>query len=97
MPDPIALTTRALTMNNDGKAGEYAASVKFSSGAWCLAIECGWGAWGTWSLKALTEKGISEETYIDFGSGFRCTNMRALIAEALIIVRKMNRVEGECS
>ena len=97
-PAPIALATRAITTDNAGKAGDYAASLKFEYGSWCLSIECNMGAWAMWSLSTLTEGGkMPSATYIDFGSGFACTNMRPLIEEAQTDLAKMNRIEGECA
>lgn len=77
---------------NNGKS--YPVSVKFSFGQWCVSIECGMGAWGSWSLASARD--FNDCVYIQ-APDFYCKNMRAVVAHATAAFNEAQGVEGECA
>lgn len=88
VPDVLANCT-------NGK--QYAVSVKFAFGHWCVQIECGMGAWGSWRIE--DARNFGNNVYIQCPS-LAVTNMREVVAAALPVYAKATkvlRIEGECS
>lgn len=85
----IPLITEAVTTNKHGETHRYPVHVELKDGRPVLRIERTMGSWylstllgvDFWGGGAVKEP--SDRLAIDFGQQWVCTNMRALISEAL--------------
>lgn len=90
-PNRKDLTTKARTETSSG-AREVGAWVMQMGGRWVLALE-GCGGWGQWFMSDLVN--CADQRWIDFGQGWKVTNLIALVTEATALT--IDRDHLECS